>query len=122
MVSTKTLLLKHYYRRQGKRGSLNLFFFTFVRLCRCLLAFVRVCLRFGSPSLLESLTSLVFVAYCVRAPIGVPGRGVWGRVQVGGGGSVCLWKMREKGRGWGGLGGVERNRQVNAHMFVKTTL
>ena len=40
---------------------------------------------------------------------------------------VCLWKMREKGKGvgrveGGGGGDTQRNRQVNAHAFVKTTL
>ena len=34
---------------------------------------------------------------------GVPGGGAWGRVQVGGG-MVFLWKMREKGKEWGGWG------------------
>ena len=40
----------------------------------------------------------------VRVSIGVPGRGVWGWVEgvVGGG---FLWKMREKGKGVGRLGG-----------------
>ena len=41
----------------------------------------------------------------MRAPIGVPGRGVWGRVQGGGGGAVFLWKIREKGKGVGRVGG-----------------
>ena len=53
----------------------------------------------------------------VRCPVGVPGGGVWGWVGVGG----CLWKMREIGRG-GWDGDRQRNRQVNAHAFVKTTL
>ena len=35
---------------------------------------------------------------------------VWDRVQVGGGGVVCLWENREGG--WGG--DRQRNRQVNA--------
>ena len=40
-------------------------------------------------------------------------------------GVVFLWKMREKGKGVGRVGGGrerQRNRQVNAHAFVKTTL
>ena len=36
----------------------------------------------------------------MRALIGVPGGGVWGPVQVGGGVGL-LWKMREKGKGLG---------------------
>ena len=36
---------------------------------------------------------------------------------------VFLWKMREKGKGVGRWGGDrQRNRQVIAHAFVKTTL
>ena len=35
----------------------------------------------------------------VRVPIGVLKGGVWGRVQVGGGGAAFLWKIREKGKG-----------------------
>ena len=47
---------------------------------------------------------------------GVPRGGVWGRVQVGGGGGF-LWKMRKKG-------GVREGKEpaVNAHAFVKSTL
>ena len=54
----------------------------------------------------------------VGVPIGVPGGGVWGRVQVGGGGGFPLENEGQgKGGGWGGEGW-----QVNAHVFVKTTL
>ena len=35
----------------------------------------------------------------MRVPIGVPGGGVWGPVQVGGGGWVFLCKMREMAKG-----------------------
>ena len=63
----------------------------------------------------------------VRVPIGVVGGGVWGRVQVGGGGG---FPVENKGKGDRGLGGWglgwggdrQRNWQVNAHAFVKTTL
>ena len=43
-------------------------------------------------------------------------------VQVGGWLWVCLWKMTEKGKGVGRVGGGDRqrNRQVSAHAFVKT--
>ena len=65
----------------------------------------------------------------VAVPIGVPGGGVWGRVQGGGGGWFSCGKSGKRGRGWGGVGGWggdrqarQRNRQVNAHSFVKTTL
>ena len=41
------------------------------------------------------------------------------------GGWVLLWKMREMGKGVGEGGGwgrdTERNQQVKAHAFVKTT-
>ena len=41
-------------------------------------------------------------------------------------GVVFLWKMREKGEGVGRVGGWggdrQRNRQVSAHAFVKTSL
>ena len=38
--------------------------------------------------------------------MGVPGGGVFGRVQVGGGGWFgFLWRMREKGKGMGRVGG-----------------
>ena len=45
----------------------------------------------------------------MAVPIGVPGVGVWGRVEGGGGGAVFLWKIREKhgkavGRVGGGIG------------------
>ena len=42
----------------------------------------------------------------VRVPAGVPGGGVWARVQGGGGGRIFLWKIREKGKGVGRGGGV----------------
>ena len=38
--------------------------------------------------------------------MGVPAGGVRGRVQVGGRGSVLLWKIREKGKGVGRVGEV----------------
>ena len=41
----------------------------------------------------------------VRVPIGVPGGGGSGQVQVGGRGVVCSWEMREKGKGAGRGGG-----------------
>ena len=47
--------------------------------------------------------------------------GFGGWVQ-GRGGVVFLWKMREKGKGVGGGGDRQRNRQVDALAFVKTTL
>ena len=42
-------------------------------------------------------------------------------------GLVCLQEMRDQGTGWGVWGGRggrdrQRNRQVNMHAFVKTTL
>ena len=62
----------------------------------------------------------------MRAPIGVPGGGVWGRVQVGGGGGFPVENEGKKGKGVGRVGGWggdrQRNRQANAHAFVKTTL
>ena len=59
----------------------------------------------------------------LRVPVGVPGGGVRGRVEGGVVGVVFLWRMRERGKGVGGWGGDrQRNQQVNAHAFVKTTL
>ena len=40
----------------------------------------------------------------VRVPIGVPGGGVWGRVQVGGGASFPVENEGNRGRRWGGWG------------------
>ena len=40
----------------------------------------------------------------MAVPAGVPGGGE--ELRVGVAGVVFLWKMREKGRGWGGWGGV----------------
>ena len=40
----------------------------------------------------------------MQVPIYVPGGGVWGRVQ--GGGGRFLWKMREEGKGVGRAGEV----------------
>ena len=37
----------------------------------------------------------------MRVPFGVPGGGVLGQVQVGGGEVFCLWEMMEKGKGVG---------------------
>ena len=37
-------------------------------------------------------------------PWGVPGGGVWGRIQVGGAGWAFLWKVRGKGKGVGRVG------------------
>ena len=41
----------------------------------------------------------------MRVPIGVPGGGVWGRVQVGGGGWFSCGKQGKGDTGWGGHGG-----------------
>ena len=61
----------------------------------------------------------------MAVPIGVPGGGVWGRVQVGGGGVGFPVVLKCEKRGGEG-GGVERGQakdgQVDAHAFVKTTL
>ena len=59
----------------------------------------------------------------VRVPGGASGGGVWGRGLVGGGGWLLCkkWGKGERGKG-AGWGPVQRNRQVNAHAFVKTTL
>ena len=40
----------------------------------------------------------------VRVPTGVPGGGVWGRVQVGGWGGFSYGKKGKGERGWGGWG------------------
>ena len=61
----------------------------------------------------------------MRVPIGVPGGGVWGWVQVGGAGGGFPVEIREKGRGGergggGGWGGdTQRNRQINAQALSK---
>ena len=53
------------------------------------------------------------------------GRRVCGRVQAGSGG-VFLLENKGEGKGCGEVGGwggdTQRNRQVNAHAFVKNTL
>ena len=46
------------------------------------------------------------------------GFGVGFRWVVGGG--LSFWRMREKGREWGGC--RQSNRQVNAHALVKAIL
>ena len=50
--------------------------------------------------------------------LGLGSGGCWGVVRG------CLWQEREKGTGGGegGGGDLQRNRQVNAHVFVKSTL
>ena len=61
----------------------------------------------------------------VRVPIGVSEKGVCGRVQAGGWGWFSLWEMREREGGvesGGWRGDRQRNQQVNAHAFVKTTV
>ena len=62
----------------------------------------------------------------VPVPMGVPGGGVWGRVQVGGGGWLSCGKRGRREEGWGGWGvggGIgDRNQQVNAQGLVETTL
>ena len=59
----------------------------------------------------------------VRVPVSVPGEGVLGSGLGGWWGVVFLLKMKGKGEGGGGWGGDrERNRQVNPHAFVQTTL
>ena len=54
---------------------------------------------------------------------GVPGGRGLGSVSRGRGGVVPLWKIKEKGKGVGRVGGWggdrQRNRQVNAHAFAK---
>ena len=59
----------------------------------------------------------------MRVPIGVPGGGVWGRVQGGGGGWVFFVENEGKGEGGGEGGGLgrdrQRNRQVNAQALSK---
>ena len=65
----------------------------------------------------------------VRVPIGVPGIGGWGPLGLGSDGwwGVCF-SLEKEGKGGGaGEGGRwggdrQRNRQVNAHAFAKTTL
>ena len=58
----------------------------------------------------------------MRVPIGVPGGGVWGRVQVGGGG---WFSVENKGKGEGGGegggwgGDRQRNGQVDAQALSK---
>ena len=52
-----------------------------------------------------------------RVSIGVPEGVVWARVQGGGEGGVPL-ENEGRGEGWN----RQRNQQVNAHAFVKTTL
>ena len=49
----------------------------------------------------------------VAVPTGVPWGGVWGRVQVGGGGWVFLLKKKGKGEGGGEGGGWDGDRQRN---------
>ena len=64
----------------------------------------------------------------MRVPIGVFGGGVWGQVQdfrwLLGRGFPLENKGKTKRGGEGGVWGRDRqrNRQVNAHAFVKTTL
>ena len=84
------------------------------------------CCCFG-PSLVASLLSqatcrnsgVVFTGGSsrkgVRVPSGVPGKGVWVRVQAGGGEWVFLWKTRGRGRGWGGQG-VEWGQTIRTHL------
>ena len=56
----------------------------------------------------------------MRVPIGVPEGGVWGCVQVGGGGVVCLWEMREKGKGVGNEGnGVGTDKGTGKSMRMR---
>ena len=53
----------------------------------------------------------------VRVPIGVFGVGFWW------GGGLPVGKEGQGEEGWGGWGGDgQRNRQVHAHAFFKTTL
>ena len=60
----------------------------------------------------------------MRVPTGVFEGEVWGQVQVGGGGFPVENEGKREGGGegrvWGG--DRQRNRQVNAHTFVKATL
>ena len=62
----------------------------------------------------------------MRVPIGVPEGGAWGPVQGVGGGGVVEIKGKVAGGGEGGRWAVGweqvKNRQVNAHSFVKTSL
>ena len=59
----------------------------------------------------------------MRVFIDVPGGLIWGRVQGCVGGAVFLWKIKEKGKGvgrvGGGVGTSKRNRQVNAQALSK---
>ena len=60
----------------------------------------------------------------MRVPVGVPGEGLGARFRWVVGGVACGKEgKREEGGEGGGWGGVrQKNRQVNAHAFVKTSL
>ena len=55
----------------------------------------------------------------MAVPIGVPGRGVWGRVEGGGEGGFSLENKGKRGGEGGEGGGWDRDQQVNAQALSK---